>query len=190
MDIAGEYYLRGVQEMSSGFKINTDNTFQFFLAYGALDRYGSGEWRIENGQLILQSKPWSGKDFALTTSKTIPEDTVTIKITDRNQNILRYVYGNLEKHSKDAWRPADNSGVIKFPKKHVQYISLVFEFCPERFSVFEMEDTNHNYFEFRFEPWLIEFFFDDFRLAITENGLKGKHPMLKGEEFTYEKNSN
>ncbi|MEI9945258.1 MAG: hypothetical protein WDN26_13710 [Chitinophagaceae bacterium] len=186
-EIAGEYYLRGVPEMASGFKLNSDNTFQFFLAYGALDRYGSGEWKTENGRLILQSKIWSGKDFALLESKTAGDDGVTVKITDKNQNVLRYVYGNLEKDTKESWRPANSDGMISFPKQDVSNISLVFEFCPERFSVFTVDNPKHNYFEFRFEPWLVEFFFNDFKLAITKEGLKGKHPMMKGEEFVYVK---
>ena len=44
-NITGEYYLQGVIETASGFKLNDDSTFEFFFSYGALDRYGSG-----NGQ--------------------------------------------------------------------------------------------------------------------------------------------
>ena len=39
---AEEYYLTGVREMASGFLVKPDNTFQFFFAYGALDRQGAG----------------------------------------------------------------------------------------------------------------------------------------------------
>lgn len=183
----GEYYLRGVPEMATGFKLDNDNSFEFFLIYGALDRHGSGKWKQENGHIVFQSKPWSGKDFALLKSKAVSDDNITIRITDNNENVLRYVAGSLKKGEEGSWLPADEKGFIRFPKQTMTGISLVSEFSPERFSVFTIENPAHNYFEFRFEPWLVEFFFNDFRLAITVEGLKGKHPMLAGEDFFYKK---
>jgi len=62
----------------------------------------------------------------------------------------------------------------------------VFEFCPEKVSVFEL-NKNHNYFEFNFEPWITEFFFTDFHLKLDNKGLKGKHPLLDEKEYRFEK---
>src|SRR5687767_4228719 len=93
----GEYYLQGVPEMATGFKLDKDNSFEFFLIYGALDRHGSGNWKEEKGQVIFQSKPWSGKDFALLKSKTVSDNSITIRITDNNENVLRYIAGSLKK---------------------------------------------------------------------------------------------
>jgi hypothetical protein len=45
--IPGEYYLRGVTEVGSGFLIKADSTFEFFFSYGALDRMGSGKWNAK-----------------------------------------------------------------------------------------------------------------------------------------------
>jgi hypothetical protein len=184
----GEYYLQGVPEMATGFKLDKDNSFEFFLIYGALDRHGSGNWKEEKGQVIFQSKPWSGKDFALLKSKTVSDNSITIRITDNNENVLHYIAGSLKKGVEGSWQPADEKGFIRFPREALTTISLISEFSPERFSVFTIENPLHNYFEFRFEPWLTEFFFNDFRLAITDDGLKGKHPMLTGDEFWYKKN--
>ena len=47
----GEYYLSGVMETASGFKLNPDSTFQFFFSYGALDRSGSGTWKQEGNNI-------------------------------------------------------------------------------------------------------------------------------------------
>lgn len=142
---------------------------------------------MDKEQVIFQSKPWSGKDFALLKSKTVNDESITIRITDNNENVVRYVAGSLEKGEAGSWQPAEEKGFIRFPKQALTTISLISEFSPERFSVFIIENPLHNYFEFRFEPWLVEFFFNDFRLAITKDGLKGKHPMLTGDEFRYEK---
>ncbi|MGZ8511170.1 MAG: hypothetical protein ACXWWA_12365 [Chitinophagaceae bacterium] len=183
----GEYYLHGVPEMATGFKLDEENSFDFFLIYGALDRYASGKWKEEKGQVTFQSKPWSGNDFALLKSKTVGDDSITIRITDNNENVLRYVAGSLNKGEDGSWQRADEKGFIRFPKQAITAISLISEFSPERFSAFTPENALHNYFEFRFEPWLAEVFFNDFRLAITNDGLKGKHPMLTGDDFLYKK---
>jgi hypothetical protein len=186
-DISGEYYLRGVPEMASGFKMNEDQSFQFFLIYGALDRYGSGKWSKENNGVVLQSRPWSGKDFALVSSRESEDPGVTLKVIDSNDGILRYVYASLQKGGEKSWSRADEKGIIRFAKQEATSISLAFEFCPERFSTITNDKPLHNHFEFRFEPWFVEFFFNNFRLAISGNDLKGKHPLLDGEEFRYER---
>lgn len=186
--LVGEYYLAGVPEMASGFNLNADNSFQFFLAYGALDRYGSGEWKEDQGRIVFQSKPWSGKDFALIESKTVEDDAIVIKITDANEQVLRHVRASLGEDTTGYWQLADDSGLIQLQKQNaVSGISLLFEFCPERVSVFRIENPFHNYFEFRFEPWIVEYFFDNFRLDIMDEGLKGAHPMMEGRDFYYER---
>ncbi len=43
--VEGIYYLENVMETASGFKLNEDNTFEFFFSQGALDRTGSGTWQ-------------------------------------------------------------------------------------------------------------------------------------------------
>jgi hypothetical protein len=187
MDIPGEYYLRGVAEMASGFRISEDQTFQFFLIYGALDRYGTGKWSKENNEVVFQSRPWSGKDFALVSSKESVDPGVTLKVVDSNETILRYVHASLQKGDENSWNTADEKGIIRFAEQKASSISLAFEFCPERFSTITNDKPDHNYFEFKFEPWIVEFFFNNFRLAISGNDLEGKHPLLNGEEFRYEK---
>jgi hypothetical protein len=93
---AGTYYLHGVRETASGFKLNADSTFQFFFTYGALDRYGSGKWIIENDQVILQSKPWGEKDFALIESSASGKG-ITVKITDKKSHLSETCVCQFEK---------------------------------------------------------------------------------------------
>jgi hypothetical protein len=40
---------------------------------------------------------------------------------------------------------------------------------------------------FHFEPWIAEVFFENFALKYLNNTLVGKHPLLNGSEYTYEK---
>lgn len=179
--IPGEYYLRGVTEVGSGFLIKPDSTFEFFFSYGALDRMGSGKWILNGNEIILNSKPRPLHDFALINSKTMPGDFITIKITDKNELLQRYVYAKLKFSDTIMEDMANQKGEIKFPRKVMEKLSLQFEFCPEKISVFDL-DSKYNYFEFRFEPWIVEYFFNNFHLAIDGNDLKGKHPLLDEKE--------
>ena len=185
--MTGEYYLRGVTEVASGFKLNADSTFQFFFSYGVLDRYGAGDWQVKDGKLVLNSRPQPAKDFALVTSKAMPGMQTSIRIIESNTLMLPYVHAKVSPGSGDTILTADKKGMIQLPKQPVDSISLIFEFCPERYSTFSIADTTHNYFEFRFEPWLMEVFFSNFGLSIDDKGLYGSHPLLEGAQFRYNK---
>ena len=185
--LPGEYYLKGMREMASGFLLKPDSSFQFFFSYGALDRQGSGKWAVKNNQLILNSAAKPLYDFALTESKKVPGDFITVRIKDNNTNLLRYMHCSLQNGIEGSWLPANNDGEVRIPKQDIATISLIFEFCTERFSTFSTIDKTHNDFTFRFEPWLMEVFLKDFPLQIDKDGLFGKHPLMGGEEYRYGK---
>lgn len=181
----GEYYLRGVMETASGFKLNDDSTFQFFYSYGALDRYGSGTWKQQNGKIIFESAPQPPKDFALLKSEIRKGSNTTIRIIDNNEMILRYVDVVFKAGNNYIEKSTDNEGLIEIPNRSVDSIALQFRLCPDRFSGFQIQDKTNNYFEFRVEPWIAEVFFKNFSLATDNNKLVGKHPLLRGESFNY-----
>ena len=130
--IPGEYYLRGVTEVGSGFLIKPDSTFEFFFSYGALDRMGSGKWTAKGNEIILDSKPGPAHDFALIGSKVVKDDFITIKITDNNELLQRYVYAKLKFADTVMEDMADQKGEIKFPRKAIENLSLQFQFCPRK----------------------------------------------------------
>lgn len=185
--IAGFYKLQEVKTTDSGFKLNPDGSFRFFFTYGAVDRYGAGNWTIDNDQVILQSRPWSGKDFASVDGKPINEDFIVTKIVGGNPVLLGHVYFSLRNGETGSWIKTNDRGEAAFPMQAVTTISMVFEYCQERFTNFNIENPANNYFEFRFEPWLMEVFFTNFPLKISRYALSGKHPLMKGEKFVYEK---
>ncbi len=184
--VAGEYYLSGVMETASVFLLRPDSTFEFFFSYGALDRGGSGTWRQKGNEIMFDSKPQPLHDFVLVSSKKISGDSVTIKIVDENSFLVKYVYGKTLFEGNEIEEMANEEGEIKFPAQAVKSVSLVFGFCPEKASIFDL-DKDHNYFEFRFEPWITEFFFKDFRLQRGGKDLTGKHPLLDDKEYHFEK---
>ena len=182
--IPGQYYLRGVTEVASGFLLNADSTFEFFFSYGALDRMGSGKWIAKGNQIVLNSKTRPLHDFALINSKVVADDFITIKITDNNELLQRYVYAKMKFVDTVLEGMTNQKGEIKFPHKAIGNLSLQFEFCPEKTSVFDL-NKEHNYFEFGFEPWIAEYFFNNFHLTIAGNDLKGKHPLLDEKDYHY-----
>ena len=184
---AGIYHLQEVKETASGFKLNPDGSFLFFFTYGAVDRYGSGNWTIDNDHIVFQSRPWSGKDFTWVDSKEINQNFITAKIVGGNPVLLGHVFFSLKSGETGSWIKTNEMGEVAFPLQPVTTVSMVFEFCQERFTHFSIENPAHNYFEFRFESWLMEVFFNSFQLKISKYALSGKHPLMKGEKFVYEK---
>jgi len=184
--LVGVYLLHTVRETQSGFKLDPDGTFQFFFSYGALDRHGRGHFSIEDDTVILQSRPWSGQDFALVQSDTSGRG-ITVRISDKNPVFQKHSFASLKKGQEGTWLYPDTKGEMHFPENEAEIITLAFEFSPERFTFFPVPNKEHNYFEFRLEPWVMEVFFNKFPLKIKRHVLLGKHPLLKGEEFIYEK---
>lgn len=53
--VAGTYCLAGVREVGSCLRLSADGTFEYFLAYGAYDESSEGTWRLEGGEVVLDS---------------------------------------------------------------------------------------------------------------------------------------
>lgn len=183
--VTGEYYLSGVMETASGFRINADSTFEFFFSQGALDRQGKGKYRIDGSRIIFKSDSIPAKDFALVSSKKQPGKNTVIRIADPNENILRYVFVRVKSGAAVKEGFVDQQGYFNYQGNQPDSINMMFEFCPEKISSFPITTKDHNYFEFRFEPWLFDYFFNNFILDIAEDELKGGHPLLQGKEFSY-----
>lgn len=186
--MTGEYYLSGVREVGSGIKLNDDATFEFFFSYGALDRMGQGTWKQQGNQITLTSRPRPPKDFALITSKTIPGDKLTIRIVDPNKQLLHYVEYAVKNGTNIQRGTTNSEGEVRITQPSAEAISLRFELCPDRYSVFQIDNKAHNYFEFRFEPWIAEAFFDNVTYTLTETGFEGPHPLLEpGKTYSFER---
>jgi|SRR5688572_27299658 len=185
--IAGIYHLQDVKQTASGFQLSPDGTFRFFFSYGTIDRYASGSWSIDNDHIILQSRPWPGRDFGGVGSQLINQNFITTRIVGGNPVLLSHVYFSLRSGQTGSWIKTNERGEAAFPLQTVSTISIVFEYSQERFTHFTIENPDHNYFEFRFEAWLMEVFLNNFQMKISKYALLGKHPLMKGEKFVYER---
>jgi hypothetical protein len=185
--LPGQYYMQGVMETASGFKLNADSTFEFFYVYGALDRFGEGKWTVKDSMVVLNSRPKPATDFTLISRKNIPGKEVTIKVTDKNPLLLSYVRCSAKNKQQHMEQVTDNEGFASFALPHVDSIRLVCAFSEERSSVFDVSTEPCNYFEFRFEPWIAEVFFDNFSLQLVPECLQGTHPLLTRTQLLYRK---
>lgn len=185
--IPGEYYLSGVMETASGFKLDSNHHFQFFFSQGALDRYGEGTWRLDGGLVILNSRPRPEHDFALLESRKQEGAPVEIRMMEQDPLAKQYVHARILHKGVAVEGSADKDGRIIFPSQPIDTIELIFDFCPEKTSVFHIASPEHNYFEIRFEPWVMELFFVNFSLQHRMEGLYGRNPVLPGEDFSYRK---
>lgn len=50
---AGHYFLEGIMETGSELLLDANGRFQWYFTYGALDLAADGNWRYENGNVVL-----------------------------------------------------------------------------------------------------------------------------------------
>ncbi|MFI5153375.1 MAG: hypothetical protein ACHQET_08590 [Chitinophagales bacterium] len=185
-NLSGSYFLQGVVETASGFRLNPDSSFEFFYSYGALDRYGKGKWSFRNNKIILESRKRPDLDFKMLEAKSTTDDSITIAIKDNNEILLRYVDCRIKTKSGMKEMRTNEEGIAKFPKEPFDSLAFLFRLCPDRYSAFPVP-AGMNYFEIGFESWIVEVFFEDFELKHEKDHLTGRHPLLKGDQFTYVK---
>jgi hypothetical protein len=71
-DFTGHYYLHGVTEVGSEMLLKPDGTFQWMLAYGAIDRSAHGHWHRSDNTLILDTDPARAQGKLFSLIKTLP----------------------------------------------------------------------------------------------------------------------
>lgn len=182
-DLAGEYYLHGVMEVASGFQLREDHTFEFFFSYGAMDRSGSGTWKVDGNNIVLNSAPWPGTDFKLEKQEHHKQKEIVVQVKDKNKMLLGYIGGILSGDGQVQELQSDNDGVITFAAQTADTISLYHQFYSDALSVFPVKDQKANYFEFTFLPHLGTVFFQNFILTPDQQELTGGNPLMKKEQL-------
>lgn len=187
-NVTGEYYLHGVTEVASGFKLKADSTFEFYFSYGALDRYGSGKWSMKNDIIIFKSAPIPGKDFKLANSITSANNFSTIKLEDKNTDLYQLIYCKIVSGDKDSIIDFDGTGTIDLPFAADSIIFLS-ELCSERFSSFALSKSPMIY-TFNIQPWILEVFFNQAAFHYANNYFEGRHPLLDEKTYRFERENN
>ena len=56
--VVGDYCLQGVREVGSCIRLSAGGKFEYFLAYGAYDENSEGTWKLEKGEVVVDSLPY------------------------------------------------------------------------------------------------------------------------------------
>ncbi len=185
--VIGDYNLSGVMEMVSVLRLNADSTFQFYFAYGAADREGSGTWILQDSTVILNSKPRPSKDFKLIESSITNEKDFTIRFAEINPSFFPFLECQLKTSGELLELKPNSDGIITAPPGDYTSIGFLFVLCGDRPSWFTDLKKGHNSFTIGIEPWICEVFFNDIRLTFKEHMLVGQHPLAEGSHFTFRK---
>ena len=186
--IAGIYYLEGVTEVGSGFRLLEDHTFEFFFSYGGLDRTGQGTWKAAGNNIVFDSEPWPGADFKIMRQDHKKQKGIVIQVTDKNTMLLAYAGGIVSGDGNKMEFQTDQQGNAIVNLQTADTISLYHQFYSDQLSVFPVKDKKHNYFEFAFMPHLGTVYFKNFILEWKEQELSGGNPLLKeGAAYHYKK---
>lgn len=184
---AGEYYLTGVMETASGFRLNTDSSFDFFYSYGALDRSGKGSWSVQDSFIVLNSEGPNTDGFVLKNSRKVKSDILSIIIDDPNPFFKKYVHGFVSGKEREEEQQSDQDGILRFQAGAYDSLLMMMEFSSEKVFRFPLVGKEENEFTFTFNPTILEVFFRNHRLKIDSAGLRGKHPLLGEKDYFFEK---
>ena len=186
---SGNFFLEGVREVASGFRFNPDQTFDFFFMYGALDRFGKGTYEQRGDSLLLHSQPKPERDFILNSQRSTNDEQLILHITDPNPMVLPYIYASVQTTSGNILEgQCDQEGYVRFDKAVPQHISLIHQFWPDRFSVFDIEPGENNWFEFSIDPHIVDIDFNGLVLHLDQDALNGPHPLLEpGQTYRFVK---
>jgi hypothetical protein len=179
-DIVGEYYLKGVHEMASGFKFDSDFTFQFFYIYGASDRSASGKFEIVDNKIILHGQKIQGKDFNLIGKKHLGNGYSVAIIHDNkllSQNVICYFSNINETITKET----NQNGIASAQISDCKKIELIHSYFPDIPTALELIDDENNYFEFSLNTSLQEVVFDNCILDIEKESLMCSNIYLFGQ---------
>ena len=78
-ELTGHYYLQGVMETGSELLLKEDGSFDYFLAYGALDQLASGNWKQQGDRVILEARVPEGDLFKPLPHAPAPTDPEELK---------------------------------------------------------------------------------------------------------------
>jgi hypothetical protein len=109
-------------------------------------------------------------------------------VTDKNQAILGYIGCEIYGDGKTQALQTEQDGRVTFESQQVDTIILYHKFFSDDVSVFPLQKSNANFFEFTLQPWLGTIYFKDFILTVNKDGLTGGHPLKHDEtQYTYTK---
>lgn len=86
-NITGTYCLSGVREVGSCFRFAPNQTFEYFLSYGAYDEQSEGRWRLDGNDVVLDSPPFdTAPRFVFKEGRDAPADRYSVLVVGPSGN--------------------------------------------------------------------------------------------------------
>lgn len=125
------YHLTGTRETASGINLHEDNTFEFYFAYGAVDRHGYGTWKKINDVIILQSDYAEKQGFTLLSESHQQQGHFLVQLDKPDVYFANMLHGFAISDMVSEESVADAQGNMRFETPTPEKIMLVHEFFPD-----------------------------------------------------------
>lgn len=172
--LKGEYNFH-MQEMVAGFNFSTNERFEFFYPYGALDRSATGSYSISGDTLHLQSDKEPGKDFTVK-SQSKKGSGYRIQFEDANQYLLGYIRCSffIGDERKDEYTNQD--GLIETDLPHCDRICVYHGLFPDMVTIIKDENNDNKQFTLTLNPSLGQLSFKGIEYKVHGNKLIATMP--------------
>jgi len=163
--VQGEYYFSR-QEMVAGFNFSADGKFQFFYAYGAVDRNATGTFSVEGDLLKLKSDKEAGKDFTIQDQSKQPKG-YSIVFKDANQFLIKNILCVFFIDGKKLEAHSDSEGVLNMDLPNCDTIYVQHPLFPDIFTLIKDKKNSNNRFVLTLNPSLEQVSFKgiDFKIV-------------------------
>lgn len=183
--LAGEYLMDGPRGVHTGIRLSNDHHFLFFYSQAGVERTARGSWyQQDEDTLVLDTGTPPGDDFALTEERLLYGSDIRVGVQAENPVLHTHVLCRIEGGGRSQQLRGSRNGVFTFSPQSVESITLVFDYCPEKKTVFKPLHA-FNQFDFHFQPWIMDVYFRHWQLQLHGRLLKGSHPLLNGDQWSF-----
>lgn len=186
------YELRGIREMGAGFEFTNDGRFNFYLAYGGLDRNATGTYLIVNDTIKLKSDKVPAGDYEVDSRKHNKQyPGFAIKVDDKNSFIASYTIAVAVLNGEMQSYNCNSEGLITIDTNICEKIFLWNQLYGDLMTLIYDTSTDRatkNYITVKMKPTLQQFTFAGIYLLLKENELiLPANPLLNREDLKFEK---
>lgn len=190
MNLEGEYNLIGVRETGCGIVLHANNLFDFYLAFGALDRHAYGSWKkISENEIELNTNYADTSPFSISKEERKQQEIVVIHFPNYNPLLMRETKVEIFSAGKQDESVPDSSGFCKFQADSVEKIIVTCMFYFDNPATLVPAKPESNNFQILPNQNLPLVHFQNARFRFEENTLTGfLHLLDPVKEYSFQKN--
>jgi len=158
--LPGHYYLTGVREVGAEILLHPDGKFQYSMAYGAVDQFAEGSWKVWNKKVVFRSKSAKASEAALRPAAdaspvTLPPGQLLVDLRYKGKSIPEFkvaLLGDAPRKAEgvtgeEGWQTTFSGPVRQIAVSHWKIDGgkwLVYDVAAA--------DAQRNSFQFDFQP--------------------------------------